>query len=187
MGAALAIVETQAPAGFDDWLATGRQLLEQRNEADWKLADWLADGRDRFGNQAQFDFLGEQLGIAPKRLKSAVKVAKLFPPSLRATNLSFDVHREIARVDPDSRFEVLNAAAKDGWNEKVAHDRVERIRIDTGAVLPDDDPEHREVVEMIRTWNRMSSPSVREYAWPYFQRAARNGFTSINEEEWDDA
>lgn len=185
MAAALAIVETQ-PAGFDAWLETGRALLEQRNEADWKLADWLADGRDKFGNQAQFDFLGEQLGIAPKRLKSAVKVAKLFPPATRATNLSFDVHREIARVDADSRFEVLNAAAKDGWNEKVAHERVERIRIDTGSVLPDDDPEHRECVELIRAWNRISSPEVREYAWPYLQHAARRGFTTINMAEVSD-
>lgn len=187
MGAALAIVEAQVPVGFDDWIETCRALVQQRDAIDWQIADHIAAGREQFGQQLAFDLLGEQLGIAPKRLKSAVKVAKLFPPSLRATNLSFDVHREIARVDPDSRFEVLNAAAKDGWNEKVAHDRVERIRIDTGAVLPDDDPEHREVVEMIRAWNRMSSPSVREYAWPYFQRAARNGFTSINEEEWDDA
>ena len=186
MGAALAIVETQVPAGFDDWLATGRALLEQRNEADWKLADWLADGKQQFGNQLAFDMLGEQLGIAPKRLKTAVKVAQTFPPALRAPELSFDVHREIARVEPETRLKVLRDAAAGRWNEKVAHERVENIRIESGAVLLDDDPEHREVVEMIRAWNRMSSPEVREYAWPYFQHAARSGFTTINMAEVSD-
>jgi hypothetical protein len=187
MGAALAIVEAQVPVGFDDWIETCRALVQQRDAIDWQIADHIAAGREQFGQQLAFDLLGEQLGIAPKRLKSAVKVAQTFPPALRAPELSFDVHREIARVEPETRLKVLRDAAAGRWNEKVAHERVENIRIESGAVLLDDDPEHREVVEMIRAWNRMSSPEVREYAWPYFQRAARNGFTSINEEEWDDA
>lgn len=186
MATALAIVE-QEPTAFEGWVETCRTLVQQRDAIDWKLADHIAAGREQFGQQMAFDLLGEQLGIAPKRLKSAVKVAKLFPPAVRATNLPFDVHREIARVNPDSRFEVLNQAAKERWTEKTAHDRVEQYRIDTGAILPDDDPEHREGVELLRAWNRMSTPAAREYIWPYLQRAARNGFTSINEGDLDDA
>lgn len=178
---ALAVIERAAvPADFTAWLSTGRTLLAERNAIDWRLADWMATGRETFGDQAAFDFLADELGIAPKALKSAVKVATAFPPHMRAAGLSFDVHKEIARVEPEQRLLLLTEAQRGRWNEKAAHEHVEEWRINCGARMDDDDPEHAEVAEVVRAYNRLSSPEVREYLWPYLQHSARHGFGPIN-------
>lgn len=178
---ALSVIKPAAlPADFATWLSDGRDLLHQRNAIDWQLADHIATGRETFGDQAAFDFLADELGIAPKQLKSACKVAKAFPPSQRAPDLSFNVHREIARVEPEQRLLLLSEAQKGRWNEKSAHEQVEAWRLNCGARMEDDDHEHAEIVEVIRAWNRVSGPDAREYLWPYLQHAARNGFGPIN-------
>lgn len=170
--------------GFAEWLAAGKALLDKRNEIEWSLGDWLATGRETFGDQAQFDYLGEQLGIAPKRLRTAVKVATAFPPAYRSAQLSFAVHEEIARVDEEDRLSLLNRAASERWHEKRAHEEVEHRRVSVApARMMDDDEEDRLGVVFIRAWNRMPTPEAREAFWPYLEHAAANGFTAINLDE----
>lgn len=183
MATALAIVETQ-PAGFDTWLATCRGLLVQREEINWAIGDHLAVGVEQFGNQLAFDLLGQELGVAPKRLKSAVRVSKAYPPSLRSSELSFAVYEEIARLDEGNRLPVLKRAAVERWNEKTAHNHVEQLRIAKGEILVDDDAVDKMATEFKRMWNRMPNPETREYAFALIEPAARNGFGPINEAEF---
>lgn len=181
---ALATIAADVPqtAEFGAWLDTGRALLTERNECDWRIADWLNDGKEQFGNQLAFDLLGEQLGIAPKTLKQAVKVSQAFPPAHRSPALPFAVHKEIARVEPEQRLPMLNKAAQGRWDEIAAHREVEGYREATGKRMANDDAEYSEAMELVRAWNRIS-PEAREQAYAYFEQSAENGFTPINPNE----
>lgn len=180
MNAVVAITPAQMPVGFEAWMAQGRQLLERRDAIEWDLADWIAGGEDQFGKQLGLDLLADQLGIAPKRLRTAAKVAKAFPAAHRAPGLPFDVYQEIARVEPDQRLPMLSEAARDHWTQAVAYDRVEQLR--TCTRLTNDDKADALGAEIIRAWNRAGSPEVREWIWPYLLKAAQTGFGTINME-----
>lgn len=164
-----------ADLAFDAWCDLGRDLIGNQRRADWLVADWAKHGREHY--QGQFTFMVEAIGMEPKRLSSMAKVAEAFPEAQRAGNLSFEVHKEIAAVSADGRLAMLNQAARESWTERQAHHHVVEHKYEQGSLLPDDDPENREAVEIIRAWNR-ASPDARRYFW---ELAGPANFSSINE------
>jgi hypothetical protein len=164
---------------FTEWMDVGKGLFDQRRKADWMLADWWRHGQSNFRDDPQFALMLEQTAADPKRLSAMAKVAEAFPPHMRAGSLSFEVHREIASVTtPDDRLAMIHRADTERWTERTAHREVVSYRYEQGSLLPDDDPENREAVEIIRAWNR-ASKSARQYAYELMPR----GFGVINEGE----
>ena len=153
---ALSIIQAASPVGFDDWLASGRLLLQQRNELDWRLGDWLAEGRETFGNQAAFDFLADELGIAPKQLKSAVKVATAFPPHMRDTALTFQHHEAVATLPTVEALDFLKSAKTNHLDDRETRIEAVRRKVEIGqtTLLPDDDWDHHALMAITRAWNR---------------------------------
>ncbi|MBB5709322.1 hypothetical protein [Sphingomonas xinjiangensis] len=180
---ALAIVETAPVPAFDSWIEQGRTLAAQRRELDWQIGDWLAEGQEKFGDQLELGLLSERLGIDPKRLKQAEKVATAFPEHMRAEGVPFEVHAYIAALPADRRLPVLKQASDEHWGEREVKRVVTQHRQLTAAFI-DDDPE-RLATEMFRCWNRMPV-DVREYAWELLERAKRAGFAAINEDDVGD-
>jgi hypothetical protein len=166
---------------FLAWITDGRRLVDQRREIDWRLGDWLADGRQRFGEQAEFDFLADALGLEPKRLKEAERVALAFPEHLRAQDVPVEVHAYIAALPEDQRLEKLQQASREHWGTKEARAVVARHK-QQEAMFEDEDSTARLATELFRAWNRMPA-EAREYAWPLLERARAAGFGAINEDE----
>ncbi|MFS0771057.1 hypothetical protein [Sphingomonas sp. 1P08PE] len=159
---ALATIEAAAPpAGFTDWLSTGKDLLTKRTAIEWQLADWIADGREQFGHQAEFDFLADELGIAPKALKSAAKVAAAFPPHMRDTSLTFEHHEAVAGLPTSDAMALLKAASAGHLDERETRVEAVKRRAEIGqGTLIDDDWEHHQLMAIQRAWNR-AQPNVR--------------------------
>lgn len=179
-GRDVATIETvQVAADFAAWLQAGRALLTERTSLDWRLADWLTNGRERYGEQSGFDFLADQLGIAPKQLRTAAKVAEAFPPSQRAADVTFEVHAKIAALPDGERLKTLRRASSEQWKEADAKRAVSDYRRQA-AMFEDDDPE-RLATLIYRAWNA-AQPDVRAIAFPLIQTAARNGYAIIDEE-----
>jgi hypothetical protein len=163
---------------FADWMTVGKDLFDQRRKCDWMMADWWKHGQANFRDEPQFMLMLEQTAADPKRLSAMAKVAEAFPPHMRAGSLSFEVHREIASVSADDRLAMIGRADKERWTERTAHAEVVSYRYQQGSLLPEDDPENREAVEIIRAWNR-ASKGAREYAYALMPK----GFGAINEGE----
>lgn len=170
---------------FEEWCELGRTLLTNQRRANWMVADWAHFGLEHF--QHQFGFMAEQVGMDAGRLTKMAKVAQAFPESQRAASLSFEVHYECARVEPEQRLLMLNEAQKGKWSQKTAHERVEEKRLACGARMNNDDPEYAQMAEVVRAYNRLFGPDVREQLWPYLEYSARNGFCPINLEVTIDA
>lgn len=170
---------------FHAWISTGRALVDQRRDIDWKLADHIAAGRAQFGDQLEFDILSEALGLEPKRLKEAERVALAFPEHLRAQDVPVEVHAYIASLPPDQRLEKLQQASREHWGTKEARAVVTRHK-QQEAMFEDEDSTARLATELFRAWNRMPA-EAREYAWPLLERARAAGFGAINEDEVADA
>ncbi len=169
-----------AEATPQDWLGVVRSLFDQKQQADWMLADCLASGAERFGMQTCLDLIVENIAVEPKVLRSAARVAEAFPAHLRASDMPYDVHRLIAQLPEDRRLETLQRASVEHWgvNEvrRVVHDDRKQQ-----AMFEDNDPE-RFATLIFRAWNNAPSAEVRELAWARISHAARNGFTMIDEE-----
>jgi hypothetical protein len=163
---------------FAEWMDVGKGLFEQRRRADWLLADWWKHGHQQYRDDPQFALVLEQTAADPKRLSAMAKVAEAFPPHMRAGSLSFEVHREIASVADEDRLAMIHRADTERWTERTAHREVVSYKFEQGTLLPEDDLENREAVEIIRAWNR-ASRSAREYAYELMPE----NFGVINEGE----
>lgn len=163
---------------FEEWCELGRTLLTNQRRADWMVADWAKHGREHF--QSQFGFMAEQVGMDTKRLVKMAKVAEAFPESQRAASLSFEVHCEVARAEPEQRLLLLVEAQRGKWSQNKAHERVEETRLACGLRMNNDDPLDALIAEVARAYNRLPDPEAREHLWPYLEHSARNGFCPIN-------
>ena len=75
------VVMTNEVSPIDTWLAQGREIAAQRLSYDWLMADWMAEGKAAGHlSRLKYNFLSECVGLTPRRLKDALKVAVTFPP-----------------------------------------------------------------------------------------------------------
>lgn len=150
-----------APDTFEDWVAIGRDLSTQRRNVDWMIGDWLAVGQERFADQVEFEFLADQLGIAPKRLKTVASTAAAFPAHLRDETLSIDHHACVASLPAEQRLEVLTRAHAEHLTPEETRIEAVKLRPPTqGAIFVDEDWQHAQLMDLQRAWNR-ADPSVR--------------------------
>jgi hypothetical protein len=146
---------------FEDWVSLGRDLANQRRNVDWMLGDWLAQGRERFADQIQFDFLADALGIAPKRLRTAAEVAQHFPPAARDETLSIEHHAHVAALPSTEALTILKKAKEQHLTPEETRIEAVKCRAIIEPPLIRDDPEYDQLIAISRAWNRANA-SVRE-------------------------
>lgn len=159
---AITVIERADVPAFGEWVEQGRSLIQRRREADWALADWWNDGRKHHKDEPQFKLFADAVGEDAKGFTAMAKVAEAFPPHLRAGNVSFEVHREIAALPSTHRLPMIARASVEKWSKRTAHAQVVECKYQQGMLLPEDDPEYRSAVEIIRAWNR-ATPEARQY------------------------
>jgi hypothetical protein len=177
---AIATIGGAVPPEFSAWVKAGRALMEDKRAIDWRVADWLRDGDQRFHDQPQLLAFHEALAIEGKDARVAIRTAEAFPPALRAADVSFEVHRYLAALPDDRRLEALQTARRERWGSTAARAAVTEHRQST-MMLPELDPE-REGEEIVRAWNRCQ-PTGRRFAWELIARAAKQGCAMIDQEE----
>lgn len=187
MNAIATIIPAGAPATTqDEWIERGRTLADQRREVDWQLADWMVEGRDAgYLSQSGFDFLSENLGLAPKRLKDALKAATTFPPALRDRTLSVDHYAAVASLPQDEALPLLKRASTDHLPVNALREHVTQRRYETGQNFADEDTDSTLCTLIVRAWNR-ATPEAREGAFEHFKLAATQGFSIVDEDEASD-
>jgi len=136
---------------FDSWVDTGRNLASRRRDVDWEIADWMLDGQSQgFLDQTSFDFLADNLGIAPKRLRDISKAATAFPSHLRDKALTIEHHAAVAPLPKQEAMELLHVAKDKHWTP-------EQTRHEAMKARPRDERTHEEspLESFIRHWNRL--------------------------------
>lgn len=180
---AISIIEAAPAVSQTDWIARGKALAEQRREVDWRLADWMSEGRDAgYITQAGFDFLSGELGLAPKRLKDALKAATVFPPSQRDTSLTIEHHAVVAALPKDEAMSLLSRAAKERAQVQDLKEAVTQWRYSHGHLFEDDDKDTTLCTLIVRAWNR-ATPEARQ---SFMELAANVGTGIIDEDEVND-
>lgn len=165
MNAITVIEAAPPPATLDAWVAKGRDLVSQRLDVDWKIADWMAEGKDAGHlSQAKFDFLSENLGLAPKRLKDALKAATVFPPALRDSTLSVEHHAAVASLPKDEALPLLKRAAREHLSVNECREVVTQHRYNTGQRFDDEDTDSTLCTHIVRAWNRATPEARADFA-----------------------
>lgn len=167
---------------FPAWVELGRDLFTRHRQTEWMLADWLKVGTERFNDEEQFGlFLGE-LGVDVKEALADAKVARLIPPTWRSDAVSFEVCKQIAKIEDESvRQKMIKQAVDERWNTKTAHHAIVGHKVETGQLFDDEDATSRFATEFFRLWNRMPI-EAREYAFPLLEISAASGFGPIDED-----
>lgn len=141
------------------WLDTGRQLATQRRDVDWQLGDWLIEGRENgFLDQTGFEFLADNLGIAPKRLKAITKAVDAFPVHLRDTSLSIEHHAHVADLPRNEQLDLLKQARDAHWSDDDLRKQVITHRAHNGgfSTLSAEEWDDHAMVALQHAWNRAS-------------------------------
>jgi len=175
-----AITTIEAAPPQTEWIERGKALASQRRDVDWALADWLAEGKTAgYLTQSGFDFLSDNLGLAPKRIKDALKAAATFPPALRDPTLSVEHHAAVASLPQDEALPLLKRASTEHLPVNAIREAVTQYRYRTGAIFDDDDTDCTLCTLIVRAWNR-ATPEARKM---FMQLAtpAHNGI--IDEDE----
>jgi hypothetical protein len=158
---AVTVIEAAAPVSdIQTWINAGRALAAQRRDVDWKLADWMLDGQAKgFLDQTNFDFLSDNLGIAPKRLKDITKAATAFPAHLRDKALTIEHHAAAAALPKQEAMDLLHAAKDKHWTpEQTRHEAMKARPRDERQV------EESPLESFIRHWNRLPRAARMEAA-----------------------
>lgn len=139
-----------------DWLARGRTLATQRRDVDWALGDWLTDGRAAgYLDQTGFDFIADELGLSPKRLKLIEKAANI-PASHRDTTLSIEHHAHVADLAAPEQLDMLKQAKAGHWSDDDLRKKVITLKASTGRIdaMSAEEWADHSMVAMQHAWNR---------------------------------
>lgn len=166
MASELTIIEPQqSPAVcLDDWVAEGRRLASIRLEIDWRLGDWLAQGRDHFAPEQIEMALGEIAADVEqaRALRRVEKVARAFPPAVRDTALTFEHHAKVADLPREEALPLLIEARKEKLPASKLRVRAMLRKVDLGLVLPREDDEEDDLwLAAVRAVNRLPSKQHR--------------------------
>ena len=166
-----------------DWIGRGRDLAARRRDVDWAIADWMTEGKDAgYLTQSGFDFLSENLGLAPKRLKDALKAAATFPPALRDTALSVEHHAAVASLPKEEALPLLKRASTEHLPVNELREAVNQYRYRTGQRFDDEDMDSTLCTHIVRAWNR-ATPEARR---SFMELAETVNFQIIDEDEVND-
>lgn len=154
--AALQAIEQHSEVtAFEQWLAIGRNLVDQRRNVDWLLGDWLAEGKERYPEQVGFDFLADALGIAPRRLKDIDQAVRAFPAHMRDTTLTIEHHAGVASLPVQEALPLLKQAKEQHWTPEQTRVEASRLRMSDRTherAAPDADSA---LASFIHHWNRL--------------------------------
>lgn len=160
-GLALDIPKNQS---FDQWVEMGRSLCEGQRVVNWWIGDWWAAGSHRYGERAKVaaeGIFGREFGA----LMNMASVCRSFETSRRREALSFTHHQEVAALDPGEADALLVRAETEQMSTRELRVEVVKRRVALGHFPSrddtDDDPEHTELVDIARRWNR-ARRSVRQ-------------------------
>ena len=99
---------------FDGWLAAADAFGAERSTASWAFADWLAQGRERWGRDAM-RAAAEATGATPGKIRAYLNVSNTYPNDRRRSSLTFSHHLEVASLPEDAAAGVLDRAETEGW------------------------------------------------------------------------
>ncbi len=149
---------------LEQWLEIGRAIADEGRRVGWAFADWARQG-DELGytKQLGFNFLGQELGIDPKRLEAMDRAARAFPPHARHPKLGVEHHAQVADLEPQQRMELLNEAAANRWTDGDLRKQVISTKVATGLaqMLSQDEWDEFCRMQLQHMWNR-ASVTVRE-------------------------
>lgn len=154
---AVAVIEAVAPApDREAWLSRGKGLGAERRDIDWRIADWMVEGKAAGHlDQAGFDFLADNLGIGPSKLRLIHKAAAI-PVHLRDTSLTIEHHAHVAELPAQEQMELLTEAKRHHWSDDALRKQAISRRTQIGGyeVLSQEEWEYHALMAMQHAWNR---------------------------------
>jgi len=154
---AVAVIET-AVTPAEEWIDRGRKLAAKRRDVDWAIADWMVEGKAAGHlDQAGFDFLADNLGIGPAKLKLIHKAAAI-PAHLRDTSLTVEHHAHVAELPVQEQIELLTEAKRQHWSDDDLRKQTITRKVETGraAMLSQEEWDDLSRMQFLHVWNRAS-------------------------------
>ncbi|MGJ8477268.1 hypothetical protein [Sphingobium yanoikuyae] len=143
---------------YSRWIDEGRNLAVRWRETSWAIADWMVEGKAAGHlDQAGFDFLADNLGIGPAKLKLIHKAAAI-PAHLRDTSLTVEHHAHVAELPVQEQIELLTEAKRQHWSDDDLRKQTITRKVETGraAMLSQEEWDDLSRMQFLHVWNRAS-------------------------------
>lgn len=155
---------------FEKWEELGRRLSAEHrlqeartSHLNWLIGDWWAFGDHKYGERSKVAGQGIFAHLAFKTLMTYGSVSRSFETSIRMEHLSFAHHQVVSGLAPEERAPLMAKAEAESMPKEALRVEAMKRRVALGHFPDrvDDDPEHTELLDIARRWNRARS-SVRE-------------------------
>jgi len=114
---------------FEEYQGVGDFIQRAHRACGFWLGDWLRYGERRAEWQERLSQAHTFTGLSEKTLKNVRAVARSIDVSRRRDDVEFDVHAEVAGLEPEEQVEWLGKCEKHGWGRRelrlnlIAHKR----------------------------------------------------------------
>jgi DNA modification methylase len=107
---------------YEEWERDVRGLIIVKQKIDWALADALAFGQERYGEEASQVL--DDTPFATQTLWNMAWLARAIPREIRNDNIPFFVQAEVAGLPVPDQKTILEQAADEGLTQKEVRERV---------------------------------------------------------------
>jgi len=118
----------------EEWKQLGQGLRQIEGCVQFWIGDWARFGdkkgfTGKYTDTKVYDELEEITGLNHQTLKDYKYISDNVPSSLRNDDLSFNHHREVAKLTPDKQTEFLNRASEEQLSVRDLREEIRRSEI----------------------------------------------------------
>ncbi len=111
-------MDVQGRPTFAEYQGVGDFIHRAHKASGFWLGDWLAYGESRQDWTERLSQAQSFTGLSEKTLKNLRAVARSVAPSRRRDGVEFDIHAEVAALDPAEQTVWLQQAEHEGWGRR---------------------------------------------------------------------
>src|SRR5438874_196582 len=104
-------LEAMGTPTWEEWLECGKFLFNTKNKLHFLIGDWLNIGELYY--KERYKQAAERFGYSVQTLRQDKWVAGQIPRERRNTELSFDHHQSVAKLDPEDQEILLGEAVEE--------------------------------------------------------------------------
>ncbi len=119
---------------IDQWKELGQSLKQVEGSVQFWIGDWLLYGEQNYGEMYKKAL--EDLEYEYETLRNIKYIAANVKMSLRNDNLTFNHHKEVAKLEPDKQKEFLDKAVEEKLSVRDLRRAIVKVDIQAKAVLP---------------------------------------------------
>ncbi len=116
-------------AEYRNWTRQLKRAAKRYNDAEWAIADLMAEGQSKFGNKASKHIKHVTL-IPPQTIKRLIHTATRFPAALRNAAWKVITHTRLLDISsPSLQTDIYQKAIDQNWSDHQVDENIKKHKL----------------------------------------------------------